>query len=329
MRSLIVALLIIVAVVLAFFFFRKDSEPEPVDDTPPAVEQVEEEGPDDEEAAPETVSLPRFDLIRVDRSGYAVVSGQAEPGSEVEVLANGEVVLTMTTEPDGNFADYVETPLDAGPVELGLRMTTSDGMEVTSADTIVIYVPEGDDDMPVVLRTTPGGATEILQRSDQPAPGTLTIDAIDYDEAGNAIFSGQAEPGSVVQIFANGNPVGETSTDDAGRWSLSTTIPPGRYSLLIVQLDEDGDPKTAIEVPFEQAALEDVVIEDGQVIVQPGNSLWVISRKVYGEGTQYTVIYSANAEQIDDPDLIYPGQIFRLPEDEEAGEEATDDEDGQ
>ena len=49
------------------------------------------------------------------------------------------------------------------------------------------------------------------------------------------------------------------------------------------------------------------------VFVQPGNSLWRISRAVYGEGTRYTVIYAANAEQIRDPDLIYPGQIFDVP----------------
>jgi len=28
---------------------------------------------------------------------------------------------------------------------------------------------------------------------------------------------------------------------------------------------------------------------------------------------RYGVIYQANAEQIRDPDLIYPGQIFTLP----------------
>ncbi|MEL7488070.1 MAG: LysM peptidoglycan-binding domain-containing protein, partial [Pseudomonadota bacterium] len=52
-------------------------------------------------------------------------------------------------------------------------------------------------------------------------------------------------------------------------------------------------------------------------IVQPGNSLWRIARRAYGSGFQYTVIYEANADQIRDPDLIYPGQIFEVPEDSE------------
>ena len=49
-------------------------------------------------------------------------------------------------------------------------------------------------------------------------------------------------------------------------------------------------------------------------MVQPGNTLWRIARDTYGRGVQYTVIYGANKDQIRDPDLIYPGQIFTLPE---------------
>ncbi len=48
-------------------------------------------------------------------------------------------------------------------------------------------------------------------------------------------------------------------------------------------------------------------------MIQPGNSLWRISRVLYGRGLQYTIIYQANKEQIRNPDLIYPGQIFSTP----------------
>jgi nucleoid-associated protein YgaU len=47
--------------------------------------------------------------------------------------------------------------------------------------------------------------------------------------------------------------------------------------------------------------------------VSRGDSLWRISRKAYGSGYRYTEIHRANQEQIRDPDLIYPGQIFVLP----------------
>jgi nucleoid-associated protein YgaU len=47
--------------------------------------------------------------------------------------------------------------------------------------------------------------------------------------------------------------------------------------------------------------------------VQRGDSLWRISTTVYGEGTRYTQLYDANASQIRDPDLIYPGQVLVVP----------------
>lgn len=47
--------------------------------------------------------------------------------------------------------------------------------------------------------------------------------------------------------------------------------------------------------------------------VERGDSLWRISRKLLGHGMRYTSIYEANASQIRDPDLIYPGQVFVMP----------------
>ena len=53
-------------------------------------------------------------------------------------------------------------------------------------------------------------------------------------------------------------------------------------------------------------------------IVSRGDNLWRISQRIYGKGLRYTVIYGANQEQIRNPDLIYPGQVFVLPGDQEA-----------
>ena len=54
-------------------------------------------------------------------------------------------------------------------------------------------------------------------------------------------------------------------------------------------------------------------------MVQPGNSLWRIARRIYGRGIRYTVIYAANRAQIGDPALIFPGQIFSVPQEDGAG----------
>jgi len=53
---------------------------------------------------------------------------------------------------------------------------------------------------------------------------------------------------------------------------------------------------------------------NSSVIIRRGDTLWHISRRVYGKGIRYTTIYLANQNQIKDPDMIWPGQIFALPE---------------
>ncbi|MGB3830769.1 MAG: LysM peptidoglycan-binding domain-containing protein, partial [Mesorhizobium sp.] len=61
---------------------------------------------------------------------------------------------------------------------------------------------------------------------------------------------------------------------------------------------------------------------DSAVIIRRGDSLWRISRRVYGHGIRYSTIYLANQDQIRDPDRIWPGQVFKVPEKSSEGEAA-------
>lgn len=56
-----------------------------------------------------------------------------------------------------------------------------------------------------------------------------------------------------------------------------------------------------------------VVPKIATTVVSRGDSLWRISRVTYGAGMRYAVVYKANRDQIRNPNLIYPGQIFVLP----------------
>jgi nucleoid-associated protein YgaU len=61
---------------------------------------------------------------------------------------------------------------------------------------------------------------------------------------------------------------------------------------------------------------------DGAVIIRRGDSLWRISRRVYGHGIRYSTIYLANQDQIHDPNRIWPGQVFAVPGETPEGEQA-------
>jgi nucleoid-associated protein YgaU len=67
-----------------------------------------------------------------------------------------------------------------------------------------------------------------------------------------------------------------------------------------------AEPETVQQAPLQQSKTS--------VIIRRGDTLWQISRRVYGAGVRYTTIYLANEDQIADPDRILPGQIFGVPD---------------
>lgn len=47
--------------------------------------------------------------------------------------------------------------------------------------------------------------------------------------------------------------------------------------------------------------------------VQAGDTLSHIAKQVYGDANAWNAIFEANRDQIDDPDLIRPGQVLKTP----------------
>ena len=52
---------------------------------------------------------------------------------------------------------------------------------------------------------------------------------------------------------------------------------------------------------------------DKTYTVKKGDSLSKIAKRVYGDAQQWRKIHEANRDIIDNPDLIYPGQVLKLP----------------
>jgi nucleoid-associated protein YgaU len=48
--------------------------------------------------------------------------------------------------------------------------------------------------------------------------------------------------------------------------------------------------------------------------VVKGDSLSKIAKQFYGNASQWKKIYEANKDTIKNPDLIYPGQTFKIPD---------------
>jgi len=154
----------------------------------------------------------------------------------------------------------------------------------------------------------------------------IFLDTISYDDEGALTLAGRGVPSGLVRLYLNNAVIGETTTDALGAWSYdASAIEPGVYMLRVDQLNADASKVlTRMETPFkrearsklqEQLSAAESPARINVVTVQPGNTLWGISRERYGQGILYVQVFEANRDKIRDPDLIYPGQIFNLPDD--------------
>lgn len=144
----------------------------------------------------------------------------------------------------------------------------------------------------------------------------VTVDVVDYDDNGDLMLSGRGAPGSNVTIYLNNQPIGQATVDQQRQWQMKPPQPvePGQYQMRADEVSPKGKVVSRVELPFMRAdAQRPATAGEQRIVVQPGNSLWRIARHRYGEGQRFSVIYSANKEQIRDPNLIYPGQVFAMP----------------
>ena len=276
--------------------------------------------------APAT-QAPSFDVVRVTPQGDAVMAGRAAPGSEVVIAEDGKEIGRAQANPQGEWVFVPSAPLPAGPRALTLTERTPGGQDLKGDGSVLLVVPEArtgqaqNGATPPLAVLSDRNAPPLVLQGPAAAPGTTadatrpSLGAVDYNEHGEIQLGGTARPGATVRVYVDGRPVGDARADATGNWNLSptATVTPGMHQLRLDQLGADGQVVGRVELPFRREELPAQAVASGRLVVQPGQSLWLIARRTYGAGVRYTVVYQANRSQIRDPNLIYPGQVFRLP----------------
>ena len=127
--------------------------------------------------------------------------------------------------------------------------------------------------------------------------------------------TGRALPGETVNIYLNDHLAGHATATSAGKWAttLGQAVPIGPYRLRLDAMGANGARTAQLELPLERIAPGVLATSGAFITVQPGNSLWRIARRSYGQGTRYVEIYRANTQRISDPNLIYPGEVLAMP----------------
>lgn len=305
-------------------------------------------------AAAARAQAPRFDVARVGARGMLVTAGRASADAEVLLLEGERELGRARADGRGEWVILPNDPLAPGARELSLLARVRGGESIPGEETVLLVVPEppggaamaslsasqtagapasgaaassGPLAMLLPSASTPNAAPRLLQgggaSTGDPAGAAasrqrLGLDVVDYDDVGSMRFAGSAAPGASVRVYAGPQLLGEAEADAAGRWHLTPGDQPniGRHVLRLDQMAAgSGSVAARIEVPFQRDRLPEDAVQDGRMVVQPGQNLWRIARNTYGRGVRYTVIYAANRDTIRDPRLIYPGQVFALPDD--------------
>ena len=263
-----------------------------------------------------------FDVIRVEKTGDTVLAGRAPAGSDVRIVDGTTLLGSVQADENGQWAYVLETPLAPGAHELGLQVNNEEeGVKLKSAEVAIVDVPVGDKSaLAVLVPEEKGGVSKVIQLPEKIEDegikdGDLALDSVDYDDAGQTVIGGTSQPGQKVVGYLNNEFVGQGVTDEEGRWTVEAekNVQEGLHQLRIDQVDGEGKVIARVEIPFSRSGKVESLPDERVVTVQPGNSLWRISRAIYGEGARYAVIFDRNQDQIRNPDLIYPGQIFVLP----------------
>ncbi len=271
---------------------------------------------------------PSFDVVRVNPAGDAVISGRAAPNASVRILEGETVIGEVSADNRGEWVFLPDEPLAPGSRELSLESGAgADGGTVRSADVVVLVVPEKpaavaqapqkpDQALAVSVPRSGDGPSRLLQRAvPRAAPVELTVNTVDYSASGQITISGDAPPGAAIQLYLDNTFIGRVAAGEDGVWRVRA--PPDLkadvYTLRADQLNAGGAVEARISLPFQQIDKLPDPGDWGLVVVRPGNSLWRIARRVYGTGVSYTEIFDANRSWIEDPNLIFPGQVFRIP----------------
>jgi len=225
---------------------------------------------------------------------------------------------SQTGEPNAE-TEAAQTQIPAATAAETQTATTTAAQETqTPADNA-----SGPPKAPAVLLATKDGV-RVLQPADSSPEMTtnVVIDAITYDAAGEVQLSGRGTDEGFIRVYLDNKPVLTTPIDAGGDWHTELPdVDSGIYTLRVDQVDATGAVVSRTETPFKRETAETLQSTQNpatasaiSITVQPGSTLWAIARETYGDGLLYVRVFEANRDSIRDPDLIYPGQVFAVPD---------------
>ena len=238
--------------------------------------------------------------------GLKSVSGETEIANLTLAIKVGETedeqpLVALLPQSETDIPELLQSPDDRAETNVvaGAAAGSDDGSAQTA--TVDVAPPPGFDGQP---------------GDDAPAVPALAPRSLSWKTDGALVIDGVSRGGVRVVAAAAGRPFAETAVAAAGAWRMTGKVDAGRASRVMTFALQNGEGAVVAtyELPVATRDLSQGLDGSKLVIVQQGDALWRIAYRSYGEGIKYVDIVRRNAAAIDDPDLIFPNQIFAIPE---------------
>lgn len=269
---------------------------EPTAEQPPEIASGGEEQPtaeievaavdSDPEPAAERAGV-RIVAVEAETGGGLFVSGEAEAEAAIRLYLNDTLVARAEADAGGDVSFAIRRGVRSGHYQVRLDDVDPATGTVLSRAEVGFTVPEAVAALP----------------EPQPAPAATQPSA----------EGGDAPTGPVVAV------TDEPTAGAADPVAPDSSSVQDRVAEGVAEAGEEASGEVSAEPDSERTEATVVVPELATALVERGDSLWRISRQVYGRGIRYTEIFEANQDQIRNPNLIFPGQVFVLPPDQELG----------
>ena len=230
---------------------------------------------------------------------------------DIEENKQDKPLVVFVPKSDTSIPVIVQTP----------NQFTENQATIKSGDTGIVSNDGSDEER---LRSV----TSVLDTADQISnidaePEFIQIRSLSWENKSTLRLSGFASGGYSMRAYFDDQFIASIElysapTDNkAYRWSMVAEAlmqPNINYPLLAELIDKNGNiiKKSSINVSLEALAIG----EDGSemMVIHKGDALWRIAYRAYGQGVRYVDIFKRNNERINDPNLIFPNQIFAIPD---------------
>ena len=242
-----------------------------------------------------------IDTISYSSNGAVILGGRGQSGNFVRIYLDNQSIATSKIAADGYWSLEL-SDIEPGIYTLRVDELNAAGDVVSRAETP--FKREAAEELANLMAADKESEDASPAAPSEPAAVRETADA-------DAASASDASPA--------GAPKEDTAPEKNNAQAVTqgaVTVQPEVAGLGAQDEQSSEAGSVATEgLPAETAAALRTPSRTFRVrTVQPGSTLWAIAKESYGAGIEYFKVFEANKERIRDPDLIYPGQVFEIPD---------------